>query len=131
VDHLDGILWRMAEKVADRAKATEKAGRVVTLKLKRADFRLITRRVSLLDPTQLADAIYGAARPMLDAEMKAAPFRLLGVGLSEIVKEEAVRQIGSLLDPDQARREQVERATDSIRDKFGSDAILKGRALKS
>ena len=37
-DILDGHLWRMAEKVADRAKAKDIAGRVVTLKLKRADF---------------------------------------------------------------------------------------------
>jgi len=43
-DLLDGHLWRMAEKVADRAKATARAGRVVTLKLKRADHRLLTRR---------------------------------------------------------------------------------------
>ena len=130
-DHLDGILWRMAEKVADRAKATEKTGRVVTLKLKRADFKLITRRMSLLDPTQLAEVIYGAAKPMLSKELTHAPFRLLGVGLSHIADEAATAQIGNLLDPDAARREKAERATDSIRNRFGSDAILKGRSLKS
>ena len=130
-DHLDGILWRMSEKVADRAKATEKAGRVVTLKLKRADFQLISRRVSLLDPTQLADTIYHAARPLLDKELPQAPFRLLGVGISHIVKEAEVAQIGNLLDPDAALRERAERATDAIRGRFGSDAIRRGRSLKS
>ena len=34
---LDGHLWRLAEQVSDRAKARELAGRVVTLKLKRAN----------------------------------------------------------------------------------------------
>jgi DNA polymerase IV len=33
------IIWRLAEKVSDRAKAKGLAGKVVTLKLKRADFR--------------------------------------------------------------------------------------------
>ena len=33
---LDGHIWRLSEKVADRAKAKALAGRVVTLKLKRA-----------------------------------------------------------------------------------------------
>ena len=130
-DTLDGILWRMAEKVADRAKATEKAGRVVSLKLKRADFRIISRRTSLVDPTQLADQIYRAARPMLERELHEAPFRLLGVGISQITAEAEARQIGGLLDPDSAIRESAERATDAIRAKFGKDAILSGRSLKS
>ena len=34
-DILDGHIWRLSEKVADRAKAKGQAGRVVTLKLKR------------------------------------------------------------------------------------------------
>ena len=131
LDTLDGIMWRMAEKVADRAKATEKAGRVVTLKLKRADFRIISRRISLPDPTQLADTIYRAARPMLEREMAEAPFRLLGVGLSQIVNEAEAAQYTHMLDPMEARRESAERASDKIRAKFGSEAILMGRSLKS
>ena len=37
---------------------------------------------------------------------------------------------GDLLDPDAARRKAAERATDRIRARFGTDAILKGRALR-
>ncbi len=59
-DILDGHIWRMAEKVSSRAKATDKAGRVVTLKLKSSKFKLITKRQSLYHPTQLADVIYRA-----------------------------------------------------------------------
>ncbi|KII11368.1 DNA polymerase IV, partial [Phaeobacter sp. S60] len=40
---LDGHLWRLAEKVSDRAKARQLAGRVVTLKLKRANHSSLTR----------------------------------------------------------------------------------------
>ena len=49
IDLLDGHIWRLSEQVADRAKAKGKAGRVVTLKLKRANFSLISRRLSLRD----------------------------------------------------------------------------------
>ena len=127
---LDGYLWRMSEKVSDRAKATEKAGKTVNLKLKRADFQTVSRQVSLLDPTQLADTIYAAVKPLLEKELHQGPFRLLGVGLSHITHEGENNQIGSLLDPDQKTREQAERATDAIRERFGSEAILKGRSLK-
>ncbi len=131
IDHLDGILWRMCEKVADRAKATDKAGKVVTLKLKRKDFKLISRRASLLDPTQLADVIYQTARPLLQKELAQAPFRLLGAGLSQITQTDDVAQYHNLLDPNAALREKAERATDEIRDRFGQDSIVKGRSLKS
>ncbi|MBP1807180.1 DNA polymerase-4 [Rubellimicrobium aerolatum] len=127
---LDGHLWRMAEKVSGRAKAQGLAGRVVVLKLKRADHRLLTRRVSLREPTQIADAIYRAARGLLDQVEEPGPFRLLGVGLGEIAEGARADREGDLLDPEAARRARAERAADAIRARFGEGAILKGRALR-
>jgi DNA polymerase-4 len=127
---LDGHLWRMAEKVSARAKAKGLAGRTVTLKLKRADHRLLTRRASLPDAAQLADRLYRAARPLLDKSLRQGPFRLLGLGLSELAPEGEAERSGDLLDPDAARRGAAERAADRIRERFGDGAILKGRALR-
>ena len=129
-DILDGHLWRMAEKVADRAKAKDIAGRVVVLKLKRADFSLITRRLSLHDPTQLADRIYRTARALFDQLDEDGPFRLLGCGLSDLSTAEGADLSGDLLDPEAVQRSKAERATDTIRDRFGAKAIVKGRALR-
>ncbi|MGB0439713.1 MAG: DNA polymerase IV, partial [Paracoccaceae bacterium] len=128
-DLLDGHLWRLCEKVSDRAKARGLAGRVVTLKLKRADFSLISRRQALRDPTQIADKIYRHVRVMMDGQMGQGPFRLLGAGLSELCDAATADRSGDLLDPAAAQRSQAERATDAIRAKFGPDAIIKGRAL--
>ena len=129
-DILDGHLWRLAEQVADRAKAKDLAGRTVTLKLKKGDFQLITRRLSLADPTQLTDRIYRAARALFDQAGPIGPFRLIGVGISELVPGAQADGSGDLLDPDAARRAAVERASDGIRARFGQDAIIRGRALR-
>ncbi|QUJ77906.1 DNA polymerase IV [Sulfitobacter albidus] len=129
-DLLDGHIWRMAEKVADRAKAKGLAGRVVTLKLKRANHTLITRRVSLTDPTQLADRIYRTARSLYDQLGDPGPYRLLGCGISDLSEAAQADQLGDLLDPMAGKRSQAERATDAIRDRFGARAIVKGRALR-
>jgi DNA polymerase-4 len=129
-DALDGHVWRMSEKVSDRAKAKGHAGSVVLLKLKRHDHRLLTRRTSLREPTQVADAIYRHARALLDGVEEPGPFRLLGVGLSGIVDASAADREGDLLDPGAERRVRAERAADAIRARFGADAILKGRALR-
>jgi DNA polymerase-4 len=129
-DILDGHLWRLAERVADRAKAKDLAGRTVTLKLKRADFRIVTRRHSLPDATQTADRLYREARALYDAARDPGPFRLIGVGLSDLTEADEADRMSDLLDPQAARRLAAERATDAIRARFGKEAIIKGRALR-
>ncbi|MBY6139960.1 DNA polymerase IV [Leisingera daeponensis] len=130
LDVLDGHLWRLAEKVSDRAKAREMAGRVVTLKLKRANHSALTRRVTLHSPTQIADRIYRTARGLLDQVGNEGPYRLLGCGISDLVPESQADDSGDLLDPHAGKRAEAERATDAIRKRFGESAILKGRALR-
>jgi DNA polymerase-4 len=127
---LDGHLWRLAEKVADRAKARGLAGRVVTLKLRRSDFRILTRRTALPDATQIADRIYRTARGMFDQVPPSSAYRLIGTGISDLVPEAQADLAGDLLDPQADTRAKAERATDSIRARFGENAILKGRALR-
>lgn len=129
-DQLDGHIWRLAEQVADRAKAKGLAGRVVTLKLKRADHTLLSRRVALSDPTQLADRIYRTARGLFDQVSENGPYRLIGCGISDLSDAADADKLGDLLDPDAARRSDAERATDAIRDRFGAKAIVKGRTLR-
>ena len=129
-DILDGHIWRLAEKVSDRAKARDLAGRVVTLKLKRKDHKSLSRRVTLRDPTQIADRIYQTARDLFDQVGPQGPYRLIGVGLSDLVGDADSDLTSDLLDPNAAKRTKAERATDAIRAKFGSDAIVKGRSLR-
>jgi len=127
---LDGHLWRLSEKVADRAKAGGKSGATVTLKVKRANFKTLTRQMRLSDPTHVADRIYSVARPLLDGVIDEGPFRLLGVGLSHLEAAGEEQSFGDLLDPEATRRQKAEAATDKIRAKFGETAIIKGRSLR-
>lgn len=129
-DLLDGHIWRLSEQVADRAKAKALSGRTVTLKLKRKDFQLVTRRHALTDPTQLTDRIYRAARDLFDHAGTTGPFRLIGVGISDLAPEDQADLSQDLLDPNAPKRAAAERATDAIRAKFGAEAIIKGRALR-
>ncbi|EPX82398.1 Nucleotidyltransferase/DNA polymerase involved in DNA repair [Rubellimicrobium thermophilum DSM 16684] len=129
-DALAGHLWRLSEKVSARAKARAVAGRLVLLRLKRADHSLLVRRSALREPTQLAERLYRAARILLDQVADPGPFRLIGVGLAEIAPAAQADRDRDLLDPLAARHEAAERAADAIRARFGQGAILKGRALR-
>jgi DNA polymerase-4 len=123
-------LWLLAEQVSTRAKARGIAGSVVTLKLKRADHGLLTRRQTLAAPTQMADRLYRTALPMLRRDIGSGPFRLIGVGLTELGGATGTDGGQDLLDPAARKRVIAEEATDSIRARFGHDSIKLGRSLR-
>lgn len=127
---LEDHLWRLSVKTADRAKAEGVVGGVVTLKLKTADFKPLTRQVSLTEPTQLAQEVFRAARPLLTKETNGrVKYRLIGVGLSHLSGYRADN--ADLIDPKVAKRAAAERASDKARAKFGRDAVMTGRAAKT
>jgi len=126
---LDRILWRQCERVAERLKSGGLAGGTVMLKLKTADFQIRTRSRRLPNPTQLADVIYRNASQLLAAEVDGTPYRLLGAGVSQMASESLGDPV-DLADPGASRRADAERALDRVRNKFGTDAIQKGRALQ-
>jgi DNA polymerase-4 len=130
LDALRRHLWSLAEQVSARAKAAGRVGRVVTLKLRRADFALLARRQTLEAPTQMADRIYRTALPMLRRDMSEAPFRLIGVGLAALLPAEGIEAAADLLDPASGKRLAAERAADQIRARFGRDSIVFGRSVR-
>lgn len=125
---LDRTLWKLCEKVSARAKEAGLAGSTIVLKLKTGDFKSRTRNQTLHDPTQLADRIYRAASPMLAREADGTPFRLIGVGISQLTDGD-LADPPDMLDPGSMRRADAERAMDKLRAKFGKDAIISGRTL--
>ena len=125
---LEDILWRLSQRTADRAKHSGVEGRVVTLKLKTHDFKSFTRRVSLNEPTQLAQTVFRAAKPILSRESVGQRYRLLGVGISELTDAKA--DALDLADPKSLKRAKAERASDKARERFGDDAVMTGRGVR-
>jgi len=126
---LEAILWRQAERVSARAKASDVGGRTVVLKLKTASFKTRTRSVSLEAPTQLADKIFRIARDALRKEADGTAYRLLGVGISHIAPAADCDPL-DLVDDGAGKRAAAEHAMDKVREKFGTDALKKGRSTR-
>ena len=83
-------LERIIDIVWDRIERSGATGRTVTLKLKSADFRTMTRARSF--PHTVADkAVFGAAaRELLDSVLPLPqPIRLMGLTLSALGGDEA------------------------------------------
>mgnify|MGYP002336070826 CR=1 FL=1 len=125
-EDLEAELWPLCEKLASKARRDGVASRVLVLKLRRTDFRIVTRRMSLPEPVQTARALFAAGRALMAPEL-GRPYRLIGIGMGEVV--DAV-DTHALFETAESRALRTETAIDSLRAKFGAKAVVAGRALK-
>ncbi|MCB1511927.1 MAG: DNA polymerase IV [Hyphomicrobiaceae bacterium] len=75
----------LCDKVAERLQRAGLAGSTVVLKLKTSDFRTITRNRKTSVPTQRADVMAGHAAQLIRAEADGRAFRLIGIGVADLV----------------------------------------------
>ncbi len=93
--------------------------------MKTADFKTRTRNRTLPDPTQLADRIFRTGLALMERELDGTRFRLIGVGVSELVEPDQADPV-DLVDPMAAKRAKAEGAMDILREKFGNSALETG-----
>lgn len=74
----------LADKVAARLDRAGLAGRTVVLKLKTADFKVLTRNHRLPAATNRADMLLRVGGAMLEREADGRAFRLIGIGVSDL-----------------------------------------------
>jgi DNA polymerase-4 len=125
---LDATLRGQAERVARELRAERLAAARVTLKLRFADFRTLTRSHTS-DPTQDGLELYRRVATLFAREPLAQPVRLIGVSASALTSEHT-GQLG-LLEASAVRRERLARAVDRITGRFGLDAIGPATLLRT
>ncbi len=139
-DVLRPTLLHLADRVATRLRAKSRPGRTVTVRVRFADLRAVTRAATLDAPVaataMLAEIAEALVRTVLDDHPYEKTISLLAISVSHL-DESAALQLDLPLDlddegrrPGSARglaRLQADRAVDAIRDRFGWDAIGYGR----
>src|SRR5439155_564705 len=122
----------LADRAAADLRDSSLLARTITVKLRDADFTTRQASRTLGDPVQSERAVYEVARGLL-RKLRAArrvPARLLGVAVSQLVAPDARAQL-SLLEEGRAleteRDRTISRMIDQVRDKFGPDALGRGR----
>jgi DNA polymerase-4 len=126
---LEDVLAELCEKVARHARADGHAGRVVTLKLRTTDFRIVTRRRTIAVPTQTARTLFAVGRELLAKEATGRPYRLIGIGMADLAPAGAVED--DFFGGDERRALAGEKTLDAIRARFGADAVTSGRIFRA
>ncbi len=84
-DEIEPILKHLCELLAQRLAKADLAAGSLTLKLRRADWKTMTRACRLHDPTKQAQTILQAVQPVLASELDGSAFRLVGVTAHDLV----------------------------------------------
>jgi DNA polymerase-4 len=109
-------LLALADELAGRLRHHRRWGQTVVLKYKTREFRVHSRQTTLPTPTQSRDRLYRAAVELYRTRPHPDPVRLLGLGVATLRDAP-----GDLFES--PRREALDRAVDTIRDRFGDQAI--------
>ncbi|GHF76111.1 DNA polymerase-4 [Amycolatopsis bartoniae] len=118
---LERELLRLSERVAASLRAKEVRGRTVSIKVRFADFRTITRARTLPSPTDVARVIHATAVALLAEAVSGAEIRLLGVRVEGLAGADAPEQLS--FERQEPRWRDAEVAADVARSRFGSAAI--------
>jgi len=132
IDFIHSVILDLSDRVASRLKAGGFLGRTITLKVKYSDFTRITRDRSIPIYTRKVETIYKTAKSLLPQDRPILKtVRLIGVRVSNLVKEDEGSVQPSLFGPgDQCRESRASDAIESVRSKYGRNAILRAGSLK-
>lgn len=118
---LGRVLLDQAHQCAARLRSDGVLAATVSIKVRMADFRTLTRSRTLTAPTDLAADVVAVARGLLAAvEIPPEGVRLLGLRAERLVP--ASSGVQGTLD-ERPRRADVERAVDDVRTRFGSTVL--------
>jgi DNA polymerase-4 len=133
----------LADRIGARLRAKSLAGRTITVRVRFADLRAVTRSVTFDTPisatTILAEIGERLVRAVLSQHPREPKISLLGIRVSHLTKasnpqldlplglDDGARRPGR--DRGIARRATADRALDSIRERFGWEAIGYGSVM--
>jgi DNA polymerase-4 len=123
------VLRSLSDKVARRMREEQVWAKTVSLKVKLADFKLLTRASTLPAHTDLEDVIFSEAERLLSRlDLAAKRLRLVGVGVTGFAYGHRGRQM-SLFSEKTGRHRRLSEALDTVRGRFGEGAIQRASLL--
>ena len=120
-------LRRSADTIGRRLRKKNYVAFGVGVKLKTADFQIVTRQQRLSEPTDVAKRLYSVGVTLLNHVDHPGPFRLVGLVAYDLVDINNLAQLD--LFSAFARQRQLEVAIDGLADRFGTNVVYRADDL--
>ncbi len=129
-EEIERTLFKLAESLARTMRKQSLKGRTVILKIRLEDFTTFTRSQTFSEFVDSTEIIKGVAISMYRKfQLNKKRVRLVGIGMSQL-NTISGEQLG-LFDQQEPINEKLVRLLDSLKDKFGEDAVQRGTHLLS
>jgi len=125
---LEATLSYLAQKASKRLRDSGLYARTISLTIRHANFRTVTRSRTLTEPTDLDRVILATVKSLFENNWDGdAMLRLIGVSLESLSGDP--RQLGLLDAAQKSKLERLARTADRLRDRFGFDKLQLGGSL--
>lgn len=122
---IERALLALAEGVATRLRAGGVRASTIAVKVRDSEFVTHTRQRTLDEPTDQTDDIFHAALTLARPQVRGIRVRLLGIAASGLTERAQL----ALFAEHEDRRRRASSATDDVRRRFGSRALVRARLL--
>ncbi len=123
------VLLSLAETVGRRLRKDGARIETVSVSIRFHDLNTVSHQSVLPAATDITKEIFDTACRLFDELWDGTPIRHLGIHTSRASMDDAARQLSLFDTTDYEKLEKLDRAVDSIREKFGSDALLRASFL--
>lgn len=124
------VLLSLAESVSWRLRKAGQCAGMVSTEIKYSDFSTASHQMQLTMPSQNTDTIYQHACRLFDELWDGRAVRLLGIRTSKF-SEPGTEQLNLFEAEKNQKLKKLDQALDSIRSKYGNDAVIRGSFLKN
>ncbi len=130
MEYAKTVLLELSDDVGMAARKYGKKGRTVQISIKYANFKSITRQITVA-PTYLVKDIYSAGIKLLEKNWSKEPIRLLGISLSGFdcisgSDQLSLFQLDDIKEKTDSKTDSLENAIYNIRKKYGPSIIKPG-----
>ncbi len=128
------ILLHLSDKVATRLRKAGNLAGMINVEIKYADFTSVSRQTQLVTPTDNSSQLYQSACQLYQKLWNGSPVRLIGIRTSKLTDANEPIQLNlfDLMQQDNKndKQKRLDAAIDSIRDKYGDKAIVRGSYIE-
>ena len=122
------ILLYLADLTAFRMRSESARAYCVGVTIRSDDFHDFSHQRKLDDPTDITDEIFDVSRELFTQLWNGkTPLRLLGISLTNVTYSNEA-QVSFFEDKKRERAKKLDKAVDEIREKLGSETIVRGAA---